>query len=233
MGIFGYYAGSQVHIIDRYALADPLLAHLPALYNESWRIGHFERAIPAGYGETLLDGENRLSDADLAQYYNKLSLITRGDIFNKHRLDAIWHMNKGDYEHLIDFEKYRYYYMDNAHLEDVCTPKPRGITSNGPGNIHLSINGIEIGLKEVSHAHLVETTLDNNDNYRLVYLLNGSQIDSQVIPGDYSKSELEYHLISVPDDVYQKGFNSLRIIPISGDNAYYMGHIALKEDNHD
>ena len=228
VGIFGYYAGPKVHIIDRYALADPLLAHLPALYNESWRIGHFERAIPEGYTETLLDGKNRLNDPDLAQYYDKLNLIIRGDIFDKQRLAAIWHMNKGDYDHLIDTDKYRLYYMDNARLEDVRTLKPHGMASNDPGNTHLSINGIEVRLKKVSHAHLVETTLDINDDYRLVYLLNGTQINTQVIPGDYNKSGLEYHLISVPDDVTRKGFDSIRILPISGDNAYYMGHIAVK-----
>ncbi len=55
IGIFGLYAGPQVHVVDGYALSDPLLARLPALYNRHWRIGHFERIIPDGYLETLAE----------------------------------------------------------------------------------------------------------------------------------------------------------------------------------
>jgi arabinofuranosyltransferase len=45
--------GPYVHLLDECALADPLLAHLPAVYNAEWRTGHYRRIIPAGYKETL------------------------------------------------------------------------------------------------------------------------------------------------------------------------------------
>ena len=47
VGFFGYFAGPRVFIIDYYALADPLLAHLPAVAR--WRVGHFVRRVPEGY----------------------------------------------------------------------------------------------------------------------------------------------------------------------------------------
>ena len=58
----GYYAGPTVHIVDPLALADPLLARLPPKRKINWRIGHFERTIPAGYRGTLRMGQNVLED---------------------------------------------------------------------------------------------------------------------------------------------------------------------------
>ena len=52
IGFLGYFAGPRVHIIDPFALADPLLARLPAVPNS--RIGHFRRELPAGYAESVL-----------------------------------------------------------------------------------------------------------------------------------------------------------------------------------
>lgn len=52
VGFRGYFAGPKAHIIDYYALADPLLARLPASYTPNWRIGHFARTVPPGYAET-------------------------------------------------------------------------------------------------------------------------------------------------------------------------------------
>ncbi|NPV56166.1 MAG: hypothetical protein HPY76_05750, partial [Anaerolineae bacterium] len=60
IGIFGFYAGPQVHIVDRYALSDPLLSRLPTFRTYNWRIGHFTRPIPEGYLETLASGRNQL-----------------------------------------------------------------------------------------------------------------------------------------------------------------------------
>ena len=58
--------GPYVHVLDVCALADPLLARLPSIWNEKWRVGHFERMVPAGYRDSLVSGTNRLSDRTLA-----------------------------------------------------------------------------------------------------------------------------------------------------------------------
>jgi tetratricopeptide (TPR) repeat protein len=101
VGFFGYYAGPDVHILDGFALADPLLARLP-IRSVTWRIGHFVRQIPAGYPETLTFQENRIQDANIAAYYDRLSLITRGDIFGTKRWSAIWQMNTGQYKGYLE-----------------------------------------------------------------------------------------------------------------------------------
>ncbi len=63
MGAFGYWAGPDKIIIDPLALSDPFLARLPV--HGKWRIGHFPRAIPAGYEGSLLDNSAQLENTRL------------------------------------------------------------------------------------------------------------------------------------------------------------------------
>lgn len=111
-GMFGYFAGNSTHIIDQYALSDPLLSRLPATEywligkekpagEKFWRIGHFARKIPEGYLETLKSGENKIVNPSLAKYYEKLSIIVQGDLWNWNRLKEIWNFNTGKYDYLI------------------------------------------------------------------------------------------------------------------------------------
>jgi arabinofuranosyltransferase len=104
-GFTGFFAGPGVHIVDMWALTDPLLARLPfeeAHEGRGWRIGHFHRPMPPGYRETLLEGRNLIEDPDLAAYYDKLVLITRGDLCAPGRLRAIWEINTGGYDRLLE-----------------------------------------------------------------------------------------------------------------------------------
>jgi arabinofuranosyltransferase len=105
IGLLGFFAGPVPHFIDPPALADPLLARLPAA--KHWRIGHFFRVVPNGYVETIVSGRNEICDEKLAQYYERLSLVTRGKLFDRSRLVAIWELNTGQHEHLIDRTLYR------------------------------------------------------------------------------------------------------------------------------
>src|SRR4030066_691233 len=112
-GMFGYYCGPNVHIIDTLALSDPLLSKLPCERRalpfddfhphdpKRWRIGHFKREIPEGYTETIRTGTNQIVNSDLRLYYNKLSVLIKGDIWNINRLGEIWNFNTGKYDYLL------------------------------------------------------------------------------------------------------------------------------------
>jgi len=102
IGFRGYFAGPDVRLIDFLALTDPLLARLPAESARHWRIGHFRRVIPAGYKDTVASGQNRLKDPNLALFYDKLALITQAPLASPGRWRAIWDMNLGRYDYLID-----------------------------------------------------------------------------------------------------------------------------------
>ncbi len=95
VGMYGYGAGPRIFVVDHFALADPLLARLPA--TQPFRIGHYNRQIPAGYLETIASGDVRIEDPRLADYYRNLILITRGPIWSAARWQAILAFNFGHY----------------------------------------------------------------------------------------------------------------------------------------
>jgi len=102
IGMYGFYAGPNVYVIDTHALGDPLMSKLPIPKNNWWNIGHFSRDIPPGYFMTISSGENMIEDKCLAKYYDKLSLITRGNLFDGKRFQEIWNMNTGKYDYLLN-----------------------------------------------------------------------------------------------------------------------------------
>jgi arabinofuranosyltransferase len=101
VGVVGFFGGRQLHLIDPFALGDPLLARLPAV-KDKWKIAHFPRKIPDGYFETFETGKNQIKDPNLAAYYEKLRLVISGNLWTKKRWQAIWDLNTGKYTYLLD-----------------------------------------------------------------------------------------------------------------------------------
>ena len=91
IGMTGYLAGPDVHIVDFFALADPLLARRPA--DPQSRIGHFRRRIPEGYVDSIRHRTNRLRSPRLARYYDDLVVITQGPLWTWERWRAIARLN--------------------------------------------------------------------------------------------------------------------------------------------
>jgi arabinofuranosyltransferase len=116
VGLLGYHAGPGVYVIDPVALVDPLLARLPA--EPHWRIGHFQRTVPDGYGDSLRacqqhvfprgvlappthhclewpEDTNRIVDPAIARQYDLIRLVTQGPLFTAARWRAILRLNTG------------------------------------------------------------------------------------------------------------------------------------------
>lgn len=105
VGFAGYFAGQNTYIIDRLALADPLLARLTPIDSQNAKPGHYERAVPEGYFESVKNNQNRIQNESLSEYYEKIRILTRGPIWNSGRFLVIWQMNTGQYEYLLkDYE---------------------------------------------------------------------------------------------------------------------------------
>ena len=99
IGLKGFFAGPGVHIIDEYALGDPLLARLPVPYARGFRIGHFARPVPAGYVATVRSGTNQIEDPDLAMYYDRLRFVITAPVWSRRRLVVSTAMLLGRYDH--------------------------------------------------------------------------------------------------------------------------------------
>lgn len=230
IGFFGFYAGPKVHVVDPAALADPLLARLPAKRNPDWRIGHFRRQIPDHYLRTLDSGRNAMTDSNLAAYYDKLSLITRGEMVDMRRLIEIWNMNVGKYNHLIDFDFYRYPSMLHVDLSEIDKPKAEGTPADQEGNIVLSNSGIEINLGKQYHTGRIEIGLDHDDNYQIIYFHEDRELASQTIwARPIPRGGLAIHFVDVPAEAVRKGYDRVRILPLRGHGKYSIGYMRLVE----
>jgi arabinofuranosyltransferase len=228
VGYRGYFAGPKAFIIDYYALADPLLARMPARYSNAWRIGHFTRLVPKGYEETANTNQNTIDDKNLAQFYDRLKNITRGPLWRRDRWRDILLMNLGRYDHLIDNDRYRFPNLRQARIEIISAPKEPGTTWNAPGNLILSMAGVNIDMGGTRQASQLEISLDNNDKYQLLFMHNHQvmakmNIEAERIPG---KGGLQVYTVDIPPAA-KKGFDALRIFPYRGDNKYSLGHVRL------
>lgn len=105
-GYFSYFTRRDCHVYDLNGQVDPLMARVPNKYDRGWRQGHLFKDPVPGYHETLVTGRNQIVDPDLAAYYDKLRLITRGDIWSWERMKTIVAMNLGQYDyHLRAYAK--------------------------------------------------------------------------------------------------------------------------------
>jgi arabinofuranosyltransferase len=93
VGLVGYYTGSDRQIVDGMALCDPLLARLPAI--RVWRVGHYQRDLPAGYLESVIAGNNQVEDPAIASLYEVIREVTRGPLWTSRRWSAVVALNTG------------------------------------------------------------------------------------------------------------------------------------------
>ncbi|HNW81319.1 MAG TPA: hypothetical protein PKG52_00355 [bacterium] len=104
VGFSGFNYGPKYHILDRYALGDPFLARIPYQSpNEAkpFRPGHLGREFPEGYVDTIKSGENYILHPEIREFYEKLKVITKSDIFTIKRFVEILRMNSGYYDNVI------------------------------------------------------------------------------------------------------------------------------------
>lgn len=63
VGFTAFFKTPKAHVIDYHALADPLLARLPAQCVPEWRIGHFARVVPKWYLGMMKEMSGKLQEA--------------------------------------------------------------------------------------------------------------------------------------------------------------------------
>jgi arabinofuranosyltransferase len=86
VGFVGYYAGPDLYVVDHHALTDAFLARIPRDVTVPWRPGHYERAMPAGYLETLRTGQVRLVEPEHRALWEEIEWRTRDPVFDRDRM---------------------------------------------------------------------------------------------------------------------------------------------------
>ena len=161
-----FYAGPDVHIVDMIALAEPLLARLPAKYDPVTGAGHYGRIMPAGYLEMLAGEEVAMADTGLAKYRDKLQKVISGPLCSRERFTEIWRLNTGNYDAVINWDFYRF----PPPLEEALAAK-----RIRPGRPDIYIHLAELLLAEdrsVEAVAALNAALANNPrSFNNVYLV--------------------------------------------------------------
>jgi arabinofuranosyltransferase len=230
MGAVGLEFGPYIHLLDECALADPLLARLPAAYNPEWRTGHYRRMVPGGYKQSLESSSNLIEDRGLHEFYEHLRLITRSErLFSRERLRAIAAMNTRQYNHLIDSRYYRHS-GSIATLEQLAALRQPGTPGTAEGNRILT-QPLAVTLPVRSGRRYVDVTLDSDDRYLLTFLKNGrllSTLELGPIPPHRRQPGLATYTVDVPPRARSQGFDTLVVAPVAGDDHYALGHLLLE-----
>jgi arabinofuranosyltransferase len=233
-GIYGYYAGPSVYIVDNYALSDPLLARLPAERVVNWRSGHFKRALPDGYIARIY-GLGELGDPQLALFYDRLELIVGGKLFDPERWSAILDFNLGRMDSLINYDIYRYpdmVFTNSTALNSLDDPAVvTDANSDGNDMISFSDSGLEIDLEGVFHADRIGLCLDSDDSYQVEYWDQDQKLASDEKPVSEGATGLICYFLDVPQKANRPGYSRMRVFPTAGDGNYKVGHIRLVESD--
>jgi len=224
IGQFGYCAGPGVHILDGHALTDPLLARLPITSFKGWRIGHFRRIVPQGYQETLITGENRIYDKDLARYYEVMALLVRGKLFSFRRFKEIIKMNFGFYNRYI--KAYLMHPLYYVTYNEVRKPILPGTPYNHNACRLIAQGGIKISFDSRRYYPVLEISVDSNDRYRMIFFDSTNEVGAVEIPPTFQKiGGMAVDTVQVPPAAVENGYDHVVVVPVKGDEAYSFGHL--------
>jgi arabinofuranosyltransferase len=230
MGVGGIDFGPYVHLLDECALADPLLARLPAVFNPDWRTGHYRRMIPDGYRESLERSINQLRDPNLHHFYDQLRLITRSDrLFTRDRFRAILAMNLRRYDRDIDWQFYRHA-GSVASLDELSTIRAVGSPDDAPGT-HVLTRPLAIHCPPRTGRRYLDVTLDSDDRYLLTFLAGSrmvSTLELGPIPEHRRQPGLTDYTVDVPGRARSTAFDTIVVATAAGDQHNALGHLLLE-----
>lgn len=227
VGFVGFYSGQETHIIDFLALADPLLARMPALKMNSWRPGHFRRAIPDGYPETIEKNENLLKDPFLAAYYDSLCIVTKAPLWSPGRFSSILKLNLGKYDYLLEKSSPQ---IQTISINEINSPVAEGLDWWHPDLTVVPENGILIRLNQAVNYDKFEVSFDSDDDYLITYILDNKIVaEYRLWHKNTGASGLIYKTIKVPGSIYSIGYDAIQLIPVGPDNNSALGHISFEE----
>lgn len=228
-GTMGIALGPRAVLIDNYALFDPLIARLPALYDPYWRIGHFRRTIPIGYMESFQSGQNQIADPDIATLYDIFQRITQGPLWDTQRIALIYRLNTGQYDHLIDTFSYRFPDAVHINIAEAAYIKPQS-------PVRIGLGGLVVHLDQPSNQATLTIAHQSDISLKVLFYKGTQQI--AVLPllkQTMAPSIITSNLV-LPESIRNSGYEKIHIL-IDHDYKYpdtpvlisTIGHILLQE----
>ena len=208
VGYCGFFAGPTVTILDSIGLADPLLSRIYPLPEPSPRAGHYRRYAPIGYWPSLLTGEDRIVQPDLAEYYRRLRLVVSAPLFAPGRMAEIVRFLTGGNDRLLSaYEATNPRPVDFQATEIDPGPKPP------PGMVSGARPAL-ITFARPIRPYFMELEFDPDQRFRLLYLSRGAIVFGQEIgPGLTGNRVRKFW---PPEATRTAGIDALMIYPVSG-----------------
>lgn len=244
-GALGYFSLSlrdEFFIVDECSLSDPLLAKLPAIQNNNWRVGHQIRKIPENYLEVVVNNDSKLTNNELNDFYQDIRFITHGKLFDFERIKTIVKSKTYDYQiNLWDFmytkKQQKIKKNKNEFIQEHIKAANHKIVSSSkisntlkPGTywadqscFKINNEGLSISFEETKSIKKLFLGLDHNDSYLITYLLNNKIIGTKEVPalltdnGGLSTREIKLKKKTTMDKI--------SIFPIEGDDMYSIGYL--------
>lgn len=236
LGYTSIYDGPFTHFVDVCALAEPLLARLPADYNPNWHVGHYQRRLPINYIESIRQSQNLLADQNLKEFYNKLNIIIKSPLFSMERFVTILKMNLGQYSHLINNQLYTSNIRNQIKkFNEISEIKSENTPWDAVGNVILYKDSqLIINFRDNFNfvkAKWMDVSFDGNDKYEVIFEKNNRFIERMEIgPNENHIIGLTRTIIKLPQDIQGKKFDQIIIKPMSGDGFYSIGHFVIKNN---
>ncbi len=194
-------------------------------------MGHLFRRVPDGYLQSVFAGDNQIRSPALARYYDALSQLTRGEIFTRERLVAIWRFARGRYDHLLRQYaegEYRVPMPRQVNVADLRTT-PDQTPWHDARCVGVYDGGVEIDLGAVSHAASFKISLHSQAHYVVEMRLGGTTVGTRHV---FTNLAMRYgmgtNLVDVPQSARDAGFDRVFVrcdFASSIDHVAALGHI--------
>lgn len=113
-------------------------------------------------------------------------------------------------------------------LADLATSAPDGAAWNAPENIVFGGSGVRVRLPAVSHASVIDASLDANDAYAFDLFSGASAVLSVVAAPVRGRAGLQTRRLAIPETAALAGFDAIQIRPVAGDGSCALGHLWLR-----
>ncbi|HPF13657.1 MAG: hypothetical protein H6830_04395 [Planctomycetes bacterium] len=219
VGWDGFMAGPGVHFVDP-VLCDPLLMRLPAWNQTEWIAGHFVRRVPEGYLQSVALGKNLMEDPGLAKGYADLCEVTRGNLWSRRRLMAIWSLAFGAGKRGIEayaVEGYRNLEPEQVRWSELPeTWEEGGSVWNEDFHI-VESGGLQIQLPTLQHNPKIRLVAGARAEYSLSYLQGPRTLASTVVSvGETSQlfPGIQSYEADVPPEAVESGYDAILVTPL-------------------
>jgi hypothetical protein len=137
-------------------------------------------------------------------------------------MQTIWEMNTWRYDDLIDRPFYAQSQRMLVRLSDLAP---------GMAPIQFIDSGVGIRLNESVHTDLVSMKLSANDDYQVVFVLDGVELGHLKVKASGMDGDLHKVVLAVPPAVAAGGYDELRVYPLRGDWFYQLGDVDVNPND--